>query len=130
MQLAWQGCGPGCGNGWERLCTALRRLTWFQLSSLGPLVRTTAIAAVPGEEFQNSVRQIIEKNGRQVSNTIVDGMMDGSIRPCDPVLASHFLGGTIDHAAGVVAWAPSVTTDNIVDKFLKPTLFGLIDPVL
>ncbi|MET0335647.1 MAG: TetR/AcrR family transcriptional regulator [Rhizobacter sp.] len=125
IQMAWTGLDHGSASGWERLSTAMRRLIWFQLSGLGPLVRTTAILAVPGDDFQHSVREMISRSGHQFADVVIDGMMDGSIRPCDPTLVAHSLMCTIDHAAGVSGWARSVDTNTAADMYLKPCLLGL-----
>jgi AcrR family transcriptional regulator len=125
-QLVWDSVSNLSGTGWERLCIALKRLVWFQLSEFGPLVRTAAIMAIPDPEFQTSVRARTRHVERVIAHLVVDGMMDGSIRPCDPLLASRTLSSVIDHAASLPGWEPSANADNVAALFLRPALYGLV----
>lgn len=125
-RLAWEATRTLPQNGWLKLCTALRHLCWFQLSPLGPILRATAIAALPDEAQQSAIRESMRRDAQRIANIVVDGMLDGSVRPCDPALAALMLGCIADTAPGLLRWEPSATETSIANLYLKPGLFGIL----
>jgi AcrR family transcriptional regulator len=119
----------GAGSGWARACAAGRALVRFQVSADGPLLRATATSALPDEAHRERVRLTTNRLAERMANVVVDGMMDGSIRPLDPSIAAQVTIGTINAAAELHRWAPGVTADKVADLYVRPAFEGLLCPV-
>jgi AcrR family transcriptional regulator len=116
------------GTGWHRACAATRALVRFQLSSGGPLLRTSAISALPDQEHRDQVRQTMYRLTERMANLVVDGMMDGSIRPLDSAIAARAIFATINAAAELHRWFPGATVDNVSEVYSRPILEGVLCP--
>lgn len=116
------------GSGWSRACAAGRALVRFQVSAEGPLLRATATSALPDQAHRESVRVATNRLAERMANVVVDGMMDGSIRPLDPSIAAQVTIGTINAAAEMHRWVPAATPDNVADLYVRPAFEGLLCP--
>jgi hypothetical protein len=58
-------------------------------------------------------------------NFIVDGIMDGSIRPHDLRIAAHLIDSVINAAAELERWVPGVTIETAADLYAKPFFVGI-----
>lgn len=127
-RLAWDAPANEAGSAtvWERVCAAVQRLAWFQMSPLGPLLRGQALAEIPLQERRDAIRRAIRLERRYIANLILDGMEDGSVLPGDPEVAASSLRCVLDTAAGLARWEPSTCMDNIASLYLRPALFGLL----
>jgi len=56
---------------------------------------------------------------------VVDGMMDGSIRPLDPAIAALVVICTINASAELERWAPSANIETAPDLYVRPVFAGL-----
>jgi len=115
----------GTGSGWDRACAAARVLVRYQLSDTGPLLRSTAVSALPDQAHRDQVRRTMTRLTERMASVVVDGMMDGSIRPLDPTVAAHVSVGLINAAAELTRWVPSVNADTAADLFVRPIFLGL-----
>jgi AcrR family transcriptional regulator len=118
----------GPGSGWSRACAAARALVRYQLSLEGPLLRATAVSALPDEAQRDRVRRTQFRLAERMTSVVVDGMIDGSIRPLDPHIAAQASIAAINAAAELQRWVPSATTDNAGDLFVRPALQGVLCP--
>jgi AcrR family transcriptional regulator len=116
----------GSGSGWQRACAATRALVRFQLTDAGPLLRTTAISALPDEEHREQVRQTMYRLTERMANLVVDGMMDGSIRPLDAAIAARAVFAAINAAAELHRWLPGATVDNVAEVYVRPIFEGVL----
>ena len=111
------------GSHWQRLCSAAAALVEFQVSDGGPLLRTSAVSALP-----ETIRaDMLNKWGRisdRFSAMISDGIAEGSIRPVDPVIAAHMLNATLNAAASMRLDREAVR-DHAAALYAKPMLLGL-----
>ncbi len=114
------------GNGWDRACAATRALTRFQLSAQGPLLRITATSALPDEAQRARVRKTMQGLTERMVSVIVDGMMDGSIRPLDPGIAAQVLVAMVNAAAELPRWVPGVQEAMVADLYVRPMFTGLL----
>jgi AcrR family transcriptional regulator len=118
----------GPGSGWSRACAAARALVRYQLSSEGPLLRATAVSALPDEAQRDHVRRTQLRLTERMTSVVVDGLIDGSIRPLDPHIAAQASIAAINAAAELQRWVPSATADNAADLFVRPALQGVLCP--
>jgi AcrR family transcriptional regulator len=118
----------GPGSGWSRACTAARALVRYQLSTDGPLLRSTAVSALPDEAHRDGVRRTLFRLTERMTSVVVDGLIDGSIRPLDPHIAAQATIAAINAAAELHRWVPAATIDNAADLFVRPALQGVLCP--
>jgi AcrR family transcriptional regulator len=109
---------------WTRLASAAATLVNYQLSDHGPLLRGSAMGALPIEMRQDIVERYARVSDR-FAGMISDGIAEGSIRPVDPLVAAHMLNSMINAAASLQAWAPSAELDQVASLFARPLLLGV-----
>jgi AcrR family transcriptional regulator len=120
----------GPGSGWSRASAAARALVRYQLSDEGPLLRSTAISALPDDVRRAAVRRTMQRLTERMTSVVVDGMIDGSIRALDPHIAAQASIAAINAAAELQRWVSSATIDNAADLFVRPALQGVLCPSL
>lgn len=114
------------GAGWWRLRALARGLVSFQLSDSGPLLRTTATSALPDSAQRAEVRRTMHRLTERLASVVVDGMMDGSVRPLDPGIAAQSVIASINAAAELQRWVPGVTLANLDALYVRPMLSGVL----
>jgi AcrR family transcriptional regulator len=108
-------------SGWAKLIYSVLVLARFQLSEAGPLLRRTALAALPPV-----LRQDNQLNGNRITNRftgfIMDGIRDGSIRLVDPVIAAHAINELVNALSDIHYWTREVGPANVDQVFAYPLL--------
>jgi AcrR family transcriptional regulator len=112
------------GGQWQRLSSATAALVEYQLSDQGPLLRASAMGALPPEIQQRMIERYNRVSDRFAA-MISDGIAEGDIRPVDPMIAAHMLNATFNAAASLESWAPGVTRKDAADLFARPLLQGV-----
>jgi AcrR family transcriptional regulator len=111
-------------DGWERLMMLAAALIAYQMSDRGPLLRTSALVALP-----LSMRQEMIETYSQISNrfagVIADGITAGSVRAVDPMVASQMLSATLNASAEYRWWVPGADGEHTDELYAKPLLMGL-----
>ncbi len=112
---------------WERLRMLAAALIAFQMSERGPLLRTSALVALP-----QPMRQEMIETYSQISNrfagVISDGITSGSMRAVDPVIGAQMFSATLNASAEYRWWVPGATGDQAEELYSKPLLMGLFAP--
>ena len=112
---------------WERLMTLAAALIAYQMSDRGPLLRTSALIALP-----LSMRQEMIETYSRISNrfagVIADGITAGSMRAVDPIIGAQMLSATLNASAEYRWWVPDATADQVDELYAKPLLMGLFAP--
>lgn len=116
--------GQAGATGWERTCLAAAELVRYQLSEDGPLLRHSAFAALP-ENLHDQVRQTMDWLAEGFAGMVVDGMMDGSIRPLDSAIAAQLINNMVNAAAELPWWIPGVSVENAAEAYARPLFVGL-----
>lgn len=116
----------GTGSGWGRACAAARALVRYQLSADGPLLRFSATSALPDESHRERVRRTLHRLTERMASVLVDGMMDGSVRPLDPAIAAQAIIATLNAAAELHRWLPRANLDNVADLYVRPAFEGVL----
>jgi hypothetical protein len=94
------------------------------MSERGPLLRTSALVALP-----LSMRQEMIETYSRISNrfagVIADGITAGSMRAVDPIIGAQMLSATLNASAEYRWWVPDATADQVDELYAKPLLMGL-----
>ena len=116
------------GSEWQRISSVIATLLDFQFSDRGPLLRTTALAALP-RPVRN---QMIERsNGiaRRFAGMISDGIAEGSIRPVDPLIAAQAMMASQNAAFDLRKWATTLEPPMAIRLYASTICYGLSDQV-
>lgn len=113
------------GDQWEKLTGAVAALVEYQLSDHGPLLRASAMGALP-PEIRTAVARRYNRITERFAAMITDGVADGSIRPVDPMIAAQMLTGMLNAAASLATWAPGVTRQEAAGLLARPLLMGVL----
>jgi AcrR family transcriptional regulator len=114
-------------NHWWKLSTIAATLMNYQISERGPLLRTSALSAVP-----LAIRyQMVNKSNRvsdRFASIISDGIATGCIRAVDPFIAAQMLTMTLNASAEISWWIPDVPPAAATELYAKPMLMGIFSP--
>lgn len=114
------------GSQWDRLSSSIATLLDVQFSETGPLLRTTALAALPP-----GVRQVmVERSNRiarRFAGTMSDGVAEGTIRPVDTLIAAQALMAFLNAAFDMRKWAWSMPRERAVALYASTLTYGLFD---
>ncbi|MFN3521661.1 MAG: TetR/AcrR family transcriptional regulator [Phenylobacterium sp.] len=114
------------GSQWSRLTTAAAALTEHQLSEHGPLLRTSALTALP-EAIREEMVQHSNRVSDRFASMISDGIAEGSIRPVDPSIAAQMLNATLNAAAELRFWVPDLSQKGAPAVFARPMMMGVFE---
>ena len=112
-------------SGIERLRATCRALAEFQLSDGGPLLRSTALLALPEGSRHSMVARMNRVSGR-FADMITDGIIDGSIRRINARIGGQLVNPMINGAASLSRWAPGLTAPTVVSAYVDPLLRGAL----
>lgn len=112
------------GDQWRKLSSAAAALAEYQLSEYGPLLRTSALTALPEQIREEQVAHSNRVSDRFAS-MISDGIAEGSMRPVDPFIAAQMLNATLNAGAELGFWVPGVTQKAAPAVFARPLLMGI-----
>lgn len=114
------------GDQWTRLTSAAAALAEYQLSDNGPLLRTSALAAVP-EPIRHEMVKQSNKVSERFASMISDGIAEGSLRAVDPFLAAQMLHATLNACGELEIWVPGVTQKAAPAVYTRPLLMGIFE---
>ena len=114
----------GPGDSWQKLSATARTLVEHQLSDDGPLLRTSALSALP-EAMRIRMVDASNRLSARFAAMISDGIAEGVVRPVDPMIAAQMMGATLNAAADLRDGPAGVTQEAIADLYAKPLLTGV-----
>ena len=91
------------GDQWQMLVSAMVTLLNIQLFSEFPLLRTTALQALP-TELRDDVIEASNRVARRFAGMLIDGVTEGSVRAIDPLIASQLLVSSLNSAYDLRDW--------------------------
>lgn len=91
-------------SGWAQIASALAELIDLQFRDPMPLLRTTALQALPSGE-RGSVVVRSNRLANRFAGMIADGIAEGSVRAVDPMVASQLIMPALNGAYEARAWA-------------------------
>ncbi|RST31133.1 TetR/AcrR family transcriptional regulator [Sphingomonas ginkgonis] len=118
IKRAQQASAAQGGAQGEQLARTLASLLALQFAGESPLLRINAYQALPVELRL----QMLHRTGqvtRHIAGTISDGMIDGSLRPIDAVLAGHAVLAAINAASDLRGWAAGRPLEEAVGGMLR-----------
>ena len=124
MRRVQRAVGDGGQDELVKLATAASALVDYQLSARGPLLRTSALTALP----ESICLQMVEASNRvsdRFASLICDGIASGSVRAVDPYIAAQMLTATLNASAEIRWWIPDVDRAQAPALYAKPALTGI-----
>ena len=112
------------GDYWHKISSAAATLVEFQLSERGPLLRSSALSALP-EPMRLMMVERANRISERFAAMISDGVADGSIRPVDPYIAAQMLNATLNAAADLPFTIPDVAAFDAPALYARPVLMGV-----
>jgi AcrR family transcriptional regulator len=108
-----------------RLASVLAELVDVQLFDATPLLRTTALQAIPAELRLDVVARS-DRLARRFAGVLIDGIAQGSIRAIDPLIASQVIMSTLNSAFEMRPWNRRFTEPQAaVETYLWTLAHGL-----
>lgn len=116
---------PGADvDAWTRLSAAAAALMVFQLSPHGPLLRSSALSALP-EGMRSEMVGESNLVSERWAAMIAAGAAEGSLRPVDPFIAAQMLAASLNASSDLPVFMADVTAEALVDVYARPMLMGL-----
>lgn len=97
----------------------------YQLAAEVPLLRIGSYQILPGELRQQMFTRSTQLVHR-VAGVISDGIADGSVRHCDPLIAAHYYLAAVYGFSDLRDWSASEDAPRLVGKLLKTLKSGAI----
>jgi AcrR family transcriptional regulator len=112
------------GDDWTKLTTIAASLVDYQLSHRGPLLRTSALSALP-ESMRHTMVEASNRVSDRFASIISDGIASGSVRAVDPFIAAQMLTATLNASAEIRWWIPGVERVDAASLYARPLLMGV-----
>ncbi|HEX2509164.1 MAG TPA: hypothetical protein VHK66_01470, partial [Microvirga sp.] len=77
------------------------------------------------EALRHEMKRTMDRLALRFGGLIVEGMVDGSIRPLDPAVAARLIDSMVNAAVEVRRWVPGITIDTVGELFAKPLFVGV-----
>ena len=115
------------GTGLEVLVSTVSALIEHQMSGEAPLLRTSALTAVPAA-LRAGLVQRFNRISYRFASILCDGVADGSCAPVDVNVASQMISSAINAAAELHYWTPGMPPQTVVQHYVRPVFEGLASP--
>ncbi|MGH1330207.1 MAG: TetR/AcrR family transcriptional regulator [Paracoccaceae bacterium] len=116
------------GSYWQKLSSSIASLLDVQFEASFPLMRITALQALPAE-LRGDVVQRSDRMAQRFAGLIIDGIAEGTMRPTDPIIASQCIMSLLNSAFDFHGWAEQRPSRNEAITLYASTLaFGLFEP--
>lgn len=108
----------------SRVAAAAVTLVSRQMSPEGVLLRTSALTSV-GPEIRSTMAARMTLYTTRFGDMLNDGLVDGSVRPCDLRIAAEMVTAMINSAEELDRWVPKLDRERAGELYVKPLLNGL-----
>lgn len=112
------------GDHWQMISSAAAALAEYQLSERGPLLRTSALGALP-EQMRSTMVELSNRVSERFAAMISDGVAEGAIRAVDPYIAAQMLNATLNGASDLSFVIPDLRPGELVELSARPMLMGI-----
>ena len=113
------------GDVWTRLSSMVASLSDFQISAAGPLMRTSALQALP-EPVRQTVLGRSDRIARRFAGLIADGVAEGSLRAVDPNIAAQMLTAGVNAVADRRLAQEDPDMERAPKQYAAPILYGVL----
>lgn len=113
------------GDVWTRLSSMVANLSDFQISAAGPLMRTSALQALP-EPVRQTVLGRADRVARRFAGLIADGVAEGSLRAVDPNIAAQMLTAGVNAVADRRLAREDPDMERAPKQYAAPILYGVL----
>lgn len=115
------------GTWFDRLSAATAALTDVQFEATFPLLRITALSALP-QPLRQPILDRSDRISQRFAGMMIDGITEGSIRAIDPLIASQCLVASLNSAFDFRLWAENrPDRDTAVRLYSSVLAFGMLD---
>jgi AcrR family transcriptional regulator len=114
------------GDHRRRLAAALAPLVAVQLGDGTPLLRSTALIALP-KDLRREVLDRTNRLARRFAGMIIDGISEGSIAAIDPLVAGQVLLAALNVAYECRDIARRVPPERALALYMSILLYGVLD---
>jgi AcrR family transcriptional regulator len=112
-------------SGILRVTSSAVALVRQQMLDSGTLLRTAALTSV-GPELRQRMAMQMSRLTLRFSNMLNDGLIDGSVRPCNLHIAAEMTTAMINSSEELGRWVKSASLENAADLCVRPLLSGLV----
>ena len=123
MRRAQRAAMRADGDMWQKICGASAALVDYQLSESGPLLRSSALSALP-EAIRSGMVDRFNRVSDRFAAMISDGIAEGSVRAVDPFIAAQMLNATMNAASDLTFVLPIEQQEGAA-LYAKPALMGI-----
>ncbi|MBP7335709.1 TetR/AcrR family transcriptional regulator [Niveispirillum sp.] len=114
-------------SAWDRIATILSSVLALQFSGDYPLLRSSALQAMPAPVRHDAVERS-ERTALGLMGLLVEAMQDGSMRVVDPFIASHFIMSSLDASYDLKGWRTGQPLTVSIDTYMNVLATGIFDP--
>ncbi len=112
-------------DGLSRIVGAAVTLVTSQMLDTGTLLRTSALTAI-GPELRARMADSMARLTSRFGDMANDGIIDGSVVPCDVRIAAEVIGACINSAEELALWVTGATADTAAELYVRPLLVGIL----
>ena len=114
------------GSAWEHCATTLRRALGLQFIGEYPLLRSSALQAMPMSIRETAVERS-ERTALGLMDLLIGAMQEGTARIVDPLIASHVVMSAIDAFYDLKGWRRDMASDEAIEVYMSVLANGVID---
>ena len=96
-----------------------------QMLDNGTLLRTAALTTI-GPALRENMNRQMSRLTLRFSDMLNDGLIDGSVRPCNLRIAGEMTTAMINSSEELGRWVNTAGIDNAADLYVRPLLTGLL----
>ncbi len=111
---------------WDRLTGVFATLLQVQFQTEFPLLRTTALQALP-VEMRARVMDRSNRMARRFAGMMIDGITAGEVKTIDPLIASQMIMAMLNAAFELRRWAQGLEPDTAIRYYASTLAYGLYD---
>ncbi|MBI1251008.1 MAG: TetR family transcriptional regulator [Alphaproteobacteria bacterium] len=114
-------------DSWMALTACIAALLRIQLEGDYPLLRTSALQALPSTHRDEVVKRS-NRMAQRFAGMLIDGISQGSVRAVDPIIASQCVMATLNSAYELRNWASAYPLERAVQLYASTLTHGLFAP--
>jgi AcrR family transcriptional regulator len=128
VSAAQQAAMAGDAHPGRQIASAIATLLDIQFYQPFPLLRSTALQALPSE-LRADVIDRSNRMARRFAGMMIDGITEGSIRAIDPLIASQMMMAGLNAAFELRRWAEAMDHDEAIRIYASTLAFGVHAPM-